>query len=68
MATVLMWIGIALTVIGWIALAVQASKRLKVKNELEKFPQNKGKLKLYRNYCLLTIFIGIALLLIALIV
>ena len=65
MANVLMWIGIALTVVGWLALAWQASRRLAVKDELEKFPQKKKTMQLRRNYCWLTIGAGVILLLIA---
>lgn len=68
MASVLMWIGIALTVIGFLALAWQASKRLAMKEELEKFPQKKQTMRLHRNYCRLTILAGIILLLIATII
>lgn len=38
MASILLWIGVALIVIGWIALAWQAAKRMAIKDELEKFP------------------------------
>lgn len=68
MATFILWTGIILTVIGWLALAWQASKRLAVKEELEKFQQKKKTLLLHRNYCRLIILIGILLLLIALII
>lgn len=67
MANILMWIGIALIVIGWLALAWQASKRLAAKDELEKFPQKKHVMQLYRNYFRLTILVGVILLLIAVI-
>lgn len=68
MANIIMWIGISLTVIGWLALAWQASKRLTAKDELEKFPQKKKAMLLYRNYCWLTIAAGVVLLLISLFV
>ncbi len=68
MATVLMWSGIAITVIGWFALAWQASKRLSAKEELEKFPEKKRKMQLHRNYCWLTIAAGIVILLIAMVI
>lgn len=68
MTIVLMWIGIAVTLIGWLALAWQASKRLDAKDELEKFPEKRRTMQLRRNYCLLTIGIGIFLLLMALII
>lgn len=67
MANILMWVGIALTVFGWLMLAWQASKRLAVKDELEKFPQKKHVMQLHRNYCWLTISVGIILLFIAII-
>lgn len=68
MASILMWIGIAVIIIGWLALAWQASKRLAVKDDLEKFPQKLKTMQLHRNYCWLTIVAGIALLMIALLV
>lgn len=68
MASILMWIGIAVIIIGWLALAWQASKRLAVKDDLEKFPQKLKTMQLHRNYCRLTIVAGIALLMIALLV
>lgn len=67
MASVLLWIGIVLTVIGWIALAWQASKRIVMQNELDKFPEKKNITQLQRNYCRLTIIIGVILILIAVI-
>lgn len=67
MNVILMWTGIALTVIGWLALAWQASKRLAVKDELDKSPQKKTAMQLHRNYCFLTICAGIALLVLAMI-
>ncbi|MDE6296751.1 MAG: hypothetical protein K2L89_02810 [Muribaculaceae bacterium] len=67
MASILMWIGIALTVIGWLALSWQASRRLKMEDELEKFPQKKGKMRLYRSYCMFTISIGLILIIVAII-
>ena len=68
MATVLLWIGIALTVIGWLALARQAAKRMAAKDELAKFPQKRQVMILRRTYCLLTILVGILILVISLIV
>lgn len=68
MASVLMWIGIALTVIGWLALGWQASRRLMMKDELEKFPQKKRTMRLYRSYCMFTIGIGFILIIVALII
>ncbi len=62
-----MWIGIAVTVIGWLALAWQASKRLAVKDKIEKFPQMKKTMQLHRNYCFLTIIAGIIIILVAVI-
>lgn len=63
-----MWVGIALTVIGWLALAWQASTRLAAKNELDKIPQKKHSMQLNRNYCWATIMTGVVLLLIAVII
>ena len=68
MATVLLWIGIALTVLGWLALARQAAKRMAAKDELAKFPQKRQVMMLRRTYCLLTILVGILILVISLIV
>ena len=68
MASILLWIGIALTVIGWIALAWQAAKRMAVKDELERFPNRKNVMQLHRNYCWLTIIAGVVIILIAVII
>ncbi len=68
MTEILMWIGIVLVVIGWLALGWQASKRLVAKDQLEKFPQTRQQMQLRRNYCWLVIAAGVILLLIALIV
>ena len=65
MASILLWAGIVLIVVGWLALAWQASKRMAVKDQMEKFPQVKQTMRLHRNYCLLTIAAGVILLLIA---
>lgn len=65
MASILLWTGIILAVAGWIAFAWQAAKRMAVKDELEKFPDKKNGMLLRRNYCRLTIIIGILLILIA---
>ncbi len=68
MTNVLIWVGIALTVIGWLALAWQASKRLAAKSELDKFSQKKDSMRLNRNYCWAIIITGVMLLLIAIII
>lgn len=68
MTTILLWIGISLTVIGWIALAWQAAKRMAIKDELERFPERNNVMQLRRNYCFLTIIAGVVLILIAIIV
>lgn len=68
MANILMWTGIALIVIGWLALGWQASKRLATKDELEKFPEKKSTMALRRNYCLLTIGVGAILIVIAILI
>lgn len=67
MASILLWAGITMIVIGWLALAWQASKRMAVKNQMEKFPQVKQTMRLRRNYCWLTIAAGVILLLIAIV-
>lgn len=64
----LLWIGIILIILGWLALAWQASKRMSYGKDLEKFPEKRKALQLKRNYCFLTMLIGILLLLIALII
>lgn len=68
MEEALMWIGIALTVIGWLALAKQASKRISMKEELERFPQKKELMRQQRNYCWMIIGAGIAVLIIAVLI
>lgn len=68
MAETLLWIGIFLNVIGWLALAWQASKRMVRKDEIEKFPNVRRTLQLRRNYCWLTITGGVVLILVALII
>ena len=68
MANVLMWAGIGLIVIGWLALGWQASRRLAMKAELEKFPEKKHAMQLRRNYCWLTIGAGMIILVIAMMV
>ncbi len=68
MAEVLMWIGIAVLVIGWIALCWQAAKRLTAKDELEKFPEKKQTMQMHRNYCWLPMMAGIIILIISLLI
>ena len=68
MASFLLWIGIAVTVIGWLALSWQASKRLAVNDELDKLPRKKAALQLRRNYCRMTVIAGIVIIMIALII
>lgn len=68
MASILLWIGIALTVTGWIALAWQAAKRMGIKDELERFPDKKNVMGLRRNYCWLTMIAGVVLILTAVII
>lgn len=68
MASILLWTGIVLIVIGWLALAWQASKRMAVKEDLEKFPEKKRTMLLHRNYCRATILAGILILMISLII
>ncbi|MDE7154342.1 MAG: hypothetical protein K2O00_07890 [Muribaculaceae bacterium] len=67
MGNILLWIGIAIIVIGWLALAWQASRRMVMKDELEKSPEKKCVMRLRRNYCFLTIFIGAAIIVVAMI-
>lgn len=68
MANILLWIGIALTAIGWIALAWQAAKGMALKDELDRFPDRKNVMQLRRNHCWLTMIAGIVVILIALII
>ncbi len=65
MGTILLWLGIALTVGGFIALGWQASKRLAVKDEIAKMNQKRETLQLHRNYTLLTIIVGMLVLVVA---
>lgn len=67
MANILLWVGIALILIGQLALAWQASKRLAMKDELSKSPQTRQTMRQKRNYCLLITGAGMVALLIALI-
>ena len=67
MTDILMWSGIGLIVIGWLALGWQASRRLAIKAELEKFPEKKHAMQLRRNYCWLIMGAGMCLLVIALV-
>ena len=67
MAQVLLWTGICITLVGWIALAWQASKRLARKDEITRFPNLRKKMQLHRNYCLTAIAAGALLMLIAII-
>lgn len=68
MANILLWIGIIIGVCGWLALAWQASKRITMKDESEKFPERRRIMALRRNYCWLTILVGIVLVIIALLI
>lgn len=68
MANILMWIGIALTVIGWLCLGWQASKRLVIKDKLDENVQKNESIKLYRRYCWGIICIGMVLLLISILI
>ena len=67
-ATILLYTGITLTVIGWLALAWQGAKWMTTKKQIEQFPQEKERLTLRRNYCRFTILAGLMLLIIALII
>lgn len=66
MTSFLLWAGIALIVIGWVALSWQAARRMAVKKELDKFKSKKDAMVLRSNYCRLTIIVGIAVLILAL--
>ncbi len=68
MFSFLLWTGIVLIVVGWLALGWQASKRLAVKAELDKFPEKKRSMQQRRSYCMLTILAGIVLLVISLLI
>ena len=67
MINIFLWAGIVLILIGWLALAWQASKRMAIKEELEKFPDKSKIMKQRRNNCFLIIFAGVVLLLLALV-
>lgn len=64
----MLWVGIILIVAGWIALSWQALKRMAVKEDLKKIPSQMNGMRLNRYYCLLTIFSGVVMLLLALII
>ncbi|MDE5791129.1 MAG: hypothetical protein K2H96_07880 [Muribaculaceae bacterium] len=68
MANILLWIGIIILVAGWLAFGWQASKRMAMKEELERFPEKRRLMVLRRNYCRLTMLIGIVLMIIALLI
>ncbi len=68
MANILLWIGIIILVAGWLAFGWQASKRMAMKEELERFPEKRRFMVLRRNYCRLTMLIGIVLMIIALLI
>lgn len=53
--------------VGFIAFAWQAAKRMAIKEELDKFQHKKNELMLHRNYSRLVIIFGIALILIAIV-
>lgn len=68
MSSVLLWIGIGVIVLGWLALAWQASKRIQLKESLDRDLEKKDLMRRTRNYCFLIIFTGIVLLLIAMLI
>lgn len=67
MTNILLWVGIVVIIIGWIALGMQASNRMAMSQELARFPEKKAEMSLRRNYCFITIFFGCLLVLLALI-
>lgn len=68
MESILLWTGIVLIVAAWIAIAIQAFKRLEVKEELEKFRVKRGEMQLRRNYCWVAMGVGAILILIAMLI
>lgn len=68
MANVVMWIGIVVILVGFAALSWEAMKRMQAQEELNKFPQKKNAMRVRRNYCLMVIFAGMLLLVLALII
>lgn len=68
MESILLWTGIVLIVAAWIAIAVQAFKRLEVKEKLEKFQVKRNEMQLLRNYCWLEMGAGAILILIAMLI
>lgn len=68
MSRLLLWIGIGITVIGWIALAWQASKRMVRKDDIRRFPELQKTMQLYRNYCWLTMIGGVILILVSILI
>lgn len=67
MNSILLWTGIVLIVGGWIALAWQAAKWMRLKNELERFPERRKEMLLRRNYCRFTIFAGLIIIMLSLV-
>ncbi|MBD5367042.1 MAG: hypothetical protein HDR82_08610 [Bacteroides sp.] len=68
MDSVMVWSGIIITVIGWLALARQAAKAIAAKKQMDKLPQERKAMLLKRNYCRLTILIGMIVIIIGLII
>ena len=68
MDSVMVWSGIIITVIGWLALAQQAAKAIAAKKQMDKFSQERKAMLLKRNYCRLTILIGMIVIIIGLII
>ncbi len=72
MATILLYIGIALIVAGWLSLSWLAARRIQTQKELERLPQRREELK--RSYankrwaCRAIILLGMVVLILSLII
>lgn len=70
MATVLLYVGIALTVAGWLALSWFAVKQISARKEYERLPQKWDEIKQTlmhkRNLCRYLIMSGLLVLIISL--
>lgn len=66
MSSIFLWAGVAIIIIGWLALSWQAMKAIRMREKMAKFKELNDRSRLRRNYCRITIIVGILFLLIAL--
>ncbi|GEM_PF-3544629 len=64
-ANILLWVGIALIVIGWVELARQSAKVITHRKENERFPEKQKGMLYKRNICRLTMIGGIVMIIIS---